>query len=364
MAAKINPSDAKTLADANARLNKNYKTIKEYLTDNGRLEATDKSYINRNKKVQNARGVSTRTEFTKSVDWLTYITQNYGWLVDIYNTVPEVADIIRNGYINEEPDVTENIKQSKWGLSLQVGEADYLKGVKTNDRVYLDKIDAKEKEVAAIAAQSGYTLEPNQSKLLAASALKGGWNTTTLNSEIGKSVVSTAKTGTATSPGTPAEATPTGLQKGMDAASVKAISRSYGLDLSDSQVEGYAQSIVAGTMTAQQIKDQFRNQAKTLYPSLSSQLDSGTVDDATASYRSIAAKTLGVDPTSINFSDATKYGKLLTYQDPKSGESRLMNSTEWTQYLRKLPDWQKTSEAKTQYSGILDTIGKIFGKVG
>lgn len=358
------PTDAQILADANKRLGKKYKTIKEYLTDNGRLKETGESYKRRKALVENTRGTATRTEFTESGAWLDYITENYGWLVEIYNTVPEVAEIIRNGYINDETDVADKIKQSKWSLGLQAGEADYLKGVGTNDRVYLDKIDAKERDVNDVATKSGYTLEPGQSKLLAAAALKGNWDPTTLASEVGKSVVTTAKAGTTVSAEAPAETAPTGLQKGMDAASIKATSRAYGLDLSDSQVEGYAQAIIAGTLTAQQIKDQFRNQAKSLYPSLSSQLDSGSVDDATASYRSIAAKTLGVDPTSINFSDATKYGKLLTYQDPKSGESRLMNSTEWTQYLRKLPDWQKTDEAKNQYSGILDTIGKIFGKVG
>lgn len=357
-------TDAQILADANKRLGKSYKTIKDYLTDNGRLKETGESYKRRKASVENARGISTRTEFTKSGAWVDYITENYGWLVDVYNSVPEVAEIIRSGYINDETDVSDKIKQSKWGLGLQVGEADYLKGVKTNDRVYLDKVAAKEREVTASAAKSGYTLDPSQAKLLAASALKAGWDPATLSSEIGKSVVSTAKTGTPVSTAAPAEATPTGLQKGMDAASIKSTSRSYGLDLSDSQVEGYAQAIIAGTLTAQQIKDQFRNQAKSLYPSLASQLDTGSVDDATASYRSIAAKTLGVDPTSINFADATKYGKLLTYQDPKSGESRLMNSTEWTQYLRKLPDWQKTDEAKTEYSGLINTISKIFGKVG
>jgi hypothetical protein len=364
MAAKISPTDAKTLADANKRLNKSYKTIKEYLTDNGRLEATGDSYKRRKALVENARGVATRTDFTKSEDWVTYITQNYGWLVDIYNTVPEVADIIRNGYINDEPDIAEKIKQSKWSLSLQAGEADYLKGTKNNDQVYLDKIAAQKESIKKQAANSGYSLTDEQLTSLTTDSLKGMWDPATLTKKIGESVVSGAAGGGQVAATTPTDKTPTTLQTGSDAASLKALSRSYGLDLSDSTIEGYTQSVVAGTLTAQQIKDQFRNQAKSLYPSLSSQLDNGTVDDATASYRSIAAKTLGVDPTSINFSDATKYGKLLTYQDPKSGESRLMNSTEWTQYLRKLPDWQKTGEAKTEYSGLIDTIGKIFGKVG
>ena len=134
--------------------------------------------------------------------------------------------------------------------------------------------------------------------------------------------------------------------------------------MSDQDVEGYVQSAIAGELSSQQIEDQFRNQAKSLYPSLAKQLDAGNLDSAVSSYRSIAANTLGIDGTAIDFSDATKFGKLLTYQDPKSGEARLMNATEWTQYLRGLPEWQNTSEAKTGYDALIKSVETLFGKVG
>jgi hypothetical protein len=153
------------------------------------------------------------------------------------------------------------------------------------------------------------------------------------------------------------------LKAGTDAASIRTLASSYGLKLTDDIVEGYTQGVLRNEITPDQIKSQFREQAKSLYPSLAKQLDSGTLNDATATYRSIASSTLGIDPSAIDFSDATKFGKLLTYSDPKSGESRLMNSTEWTQYLRGLPDWKNTKEAKDQYRGIIDTVTNIFGKV-
>lgn len=359
-------TDKQFLEETNKRLGKNYTSLQNYLTDNGRLKETGDSYKRRKAAIENFRGTTKRKEFVSSQEWVNYITDKYGWLVTIYNSVPEVADIIRNAYINDEPpaDVTTKINNSQWGLGLQVGEADYLKGTATQDRSYLDKLESQKTVIRTQAQKSGYQLPEDKLNLLAAGSLKGGWDTTTLSQKIGESVVETAQTPGGVIAKAPGEQTTTGLQQTTSAATLKSQARAYGLNLTDETIEGYAQAVLKGTLSQDQITSQFRNQAKSLYPSLSSQLDTGTVDDATASYRSIASKTLGVDGTSIDFSDATKYGKLLTYQDPKSGESRLMNATEWTQYLRKLPEWQKTGEAKTQYSGILDTIGKIFGKVG
>jgi len=314
---------------------------------------------------ENKKARAKRVKFTEGEKWADFVTKKYGWLVNIYNSNDEVAKLIRDAYINDwsDQEYMDAINNSQWFTNLQVGEYDYLKGTFKNDRAYLDKVDQQVQTVKELTGQQGYTLTDEQSRLLAAGALKGGWDSTRLTSEIQKTVASQAKAGVSVAPTAPATATPTGLQQGTDAAGIRSTAARYGLKLSDSSVEGYVQSVLNGEMTAEQVKGQFREQAKSLYPSLAKQLDAGDVTSATGSYRSIAANVLGVDETSIDFSDATKFGKLLTYQDPKTGEARLMNSTEWTQYLRGLPEWANTKEAKDQYSSMIDTVDKIFGKV-
>ena len=367
MAAKINATDKQTLDAANARLKTSYKTIKDYLTDNGKYDTKSALYKRRLTAVENARGKAKDEKFIASTDWSKYIAGQYGqYVLDVYNTQPEIASIIKYAYENDElaNDTWKKIQSTKWYLDLQPGEYEYNKGTSLQDKAFLAKVDAQKATIKKQAADNGYTLTDEQLTGLTTDSLKGMWDPATLTKKIGESVVSGAAGGGQVTATAPEAKAPTSLQAGSDAASLKALSRSYGLSLSDSDIEGYTQSIVSGNLTAQQVKDQFRNQAKSLYPALSSQLDSGTVADATSTYRSIAANTLGVDPTSVDFTDATKFGKLLTYQDPKSGEHRLMNSTEWTQYLRALPEWGNTSEAKSQYSGIIDTVSKIFGKVG
>jgi hypothetical protein len=366
----INATDKAILAEANARLKKNYKTITEYLTDNGRLKTTSPSYKSRLTLVENERGKSKREKFVSGGDWQEFIQNKYGWIVDIYNSVPEVAELIRNAYINGEPAdvVTQKINNSKWALGLQVGEYDFLKATATNDRSYLDSVSAKGTYIKAIAARSGYALSDTQVSSLAASATKGGWDDLLISQEINKTIATNARNNPVGSqpsgmvPAAPGAAAPTELQTGNDAASVRTTAKKYGITLTDSMVEGYVQAMLNGTLSKEQVGIQFRNQAKNLYPSLASQLDEGSLDDALSSYKAVAAQTLGIDDSMVDFT-SDKFKGLLTYSDPLTKQPRLMNSTEWSGYLRKLPEWQETKEAKSGYDDIIKNVETLFGKV-
>lgn len=302
-----------------------------------------------------------RREFATSAKWLPFIQKKYGWLVNIYETNPEVANIIRTGYIQDQPipDIQQAILNSKWANSLQAGEYEYIKGTSTNNATYMARIAARETAVSTAAKNLGYQLTPESVKEIAANSLKGNYDNAALSEAIGKSVADQAKTPAGAQ--APA-ASDTTLRTGQDAATIRTTAKKYGLSLSDAQVEGYVQATLTGGMSDQQIIDQFRNQAKALYPSVANLLDAGDLDSSVGSYKQIAANVLGIDSSQVDLTQ-DKFRPLLTYQDPKSGEARLMNSTEWNRYLRTLPDWQKTSEASKKNDDLIKTIDKVFGKV-
>jgi hypothetical protein len=366
----INATDKKILAEANTRLKKNYKTITEYLTDNGRLKTTSASYKSRLTLVENARGKGKREKYVAGGDWQKFLQDKYGWIVSIYNTVPEVAELIRNAYINDEPAdvVTQKLNNSKWALGLQVGEYDFLKATAINDRSYLDTVAARGTYIKSVAAKSGYTLSEAQVSSLAASATKGGWDEAIISQEINKTIATNARNNpmgaqpSGMVPAMPTATAPTELQTGNDAASVRTTAKKYGITLTDSMVEGYVQAMLNGTLSSEQVGIQFRNQAKNLYPSLAPQLDEGSLDDALSSYKAVAAQTLGIDDSMVDFTN-DKFKGLLTYTDPLTKQPRLMNSTEWSGYLRKLPEWQETKEAKAGYDSIIKNVETLFGKV-
>lgn len=357
------------LNEINSQFGQNFASLNDYFNAKGvkgmatkgkRQERWKNFQVSRTGKEQpklDSREKASRQAFVDSPEWLTFLEDGYGWLVNIYKSVPEVAQIIRDGYVNGTPGqeiITKVTQQSEWARSLQAGEYAYLKGTTTGDRAYLDTVATRETQVRNVAQTGGYTLSDNQVKFLAASSLKGDWDEATIDREVNKAIAAGAQPGA--KPGT------TTLQTGADAAGIRSTARAYGVALNDSQVDSYVQGVLNGQYSAQQIKDLFRNQAKSLYPSVAAQLDSGTLDDAVSSYKNIAAQVLEIDGSAIDFTDPEKFGKLLTYQDPKSGEARLMNATEWTGYLRRLPEWQKTKTASKTYDDLINSVEKIFGK--
>lgn len=309
-----------------------------------------------------------RTEFVSSDKWLPFLREKYGWLVEIYESVPEIAEIMKRAYIDEQPeaDVQNALYNSTWYNSLGPGEYAYIKGTKTNNAAYMQTIADRETMVAAAARKRGYDLSPEAVKQIAADSLKGAWDASKIDSTVSARIVTEKKT-----PGAPPPAggvtevpmaEPTGLQFGGDASSVRKLAAQYGLSFTDSQIEGYVQNLLNNTMSVQQINDQFRNQAKLLYPSVSKQLDSGTLDDVTAAYKATAANILGTTSDMIDLTDK-KFSPLLTFKDPASNEARLMNMTEWQRHLRSLPDWQKTKEASETYDNLYNSLRSLFGKV-
>lgn len=312
-----------------------------------------------------------RRQFVNSNQWENFVATRYPGLLKVYRTVPELADIIRNAYINgSTPDEIKNtIAASTWYRGLGSGEYEYIVGTETGDKAYAGKIDTRKSQIKDLARANyaSYSIKEDVYNQITADSLKYGWAQSQIDEALGRAVAA-GNTTQPTIPGVtpvtpPAGVTPnTPLQTGATAASVRERALAYGIGLTDGMVEDYVKAINNKTMTDQQVTDAFRQQAKMLYPSIAKQLDGGNLNDATASYRAIAAQTLGIDSSSVDFTNA-KFKPLLTYQDPANKEYRLMNSTEWTGYLRKLPDWQKTKEASDTYTSLYNSLTKLFGKV-
>lgn len=316
------------------------------------------------KKAQEKPNLETRKgrrQFVASDKWEEFVSKQYPGLLDIYRSNPDLAAIIRQGYVQERPaaDIVKDIQATTWYRNLGAGEYEFITRTAIGDKAYLDSVAAREELVRSSAKGKGYELSDAAVKKIAADSLKGKWDTATISNAIGESVVAGAKE--MVQPTAPEQA-PTGLQKTADAAAIRSRAKRYGLNMTDSQIEGYVQSVLTGAMSDQQVTDSFRNQAKALYPAASSQLDAGDLETGVQAYKTIAATTLGIDPSQVDFTQ-DKYKALLTYKDPASGESRLMNASEWGNYLRSLPDWKKTSEAQNRYQTMIDTIDRVFGKV-
>jgi hypothetical protein len=129
-------------------------------------------------------------------------------------------------------------------------------------------------------------------------------------------------------------------------------------------IGSWTQQILTGQKSEVQFEETMRGSARTQFRSLQPALDKGE-DVATAmyAYTQQAGSILGksIDTSQIDWTQ-DKWNKALNFQDTKTGEYRQMDLWEWNKYLRTLPEWQNTDEAKSAYGDLAISLARGFGK--
>lgn len=154
------------------------------------------------------------------------------------------------------------------------------------------------------------------------------------------------------------------LQSGSLTATVdevKAMAKSYLVNVSDQTLQDYAKQIASGQATPEGIKSYIRAQAKAMNPWLSTYIDAG-VDPAEVlrASRDTIAKSLGLDVNAVDFTN-DRFLKLATIADEKTG-TRLANNQELIKNIRSDSAWASTNEARNATTDLVGMISKIFGR--
>lgn len=286
---------------------------------------------------------------------LAYAREQFGWYADLYDAIPEVRAIIdRAVRLKYTPArFTDEIRNTAWWETTEAKVRNFVEEGKRDPATQRTNIQSKRLEIENYVGKLGYQLPLEAIERLSVDAYKYGWDANEIARYVGAEVVKKGTTGTGG----------TTLQ-GLDAQSVRTWAEDYGVPLTEDLVQQYTNGLISRQFTEEQIKQNLRQDAEILYPALRAQLASGrTVNQIVSPFRSIAANKLGVAPETIDFSDPNKFGRLLTYQDPNNGEVRMMNASEWERYIRTLPEWQQTDEAKVLYRDVASTLVRGFGKV-
>lgn len=318
----------------------------------GKLEESIKKYPKLYKEIVDKAKAAPASD----TSWKDTARAKYGWIVDLYDALPELQKVIDSAVQAkwDIPSFLNSIKSTAWWKTTEAKERAFVEESNSDPATQKTNIESKRLEINKLVGKQGYTLSDASLANLAVQAYKYGWDTNELDRYVGAEVLKTGVTGTTKAP----------VTSGMDADTVRGWASDFGLKLTSKDIDDYTKGLIGKTLTAEQIKSNMKMDAENLYPALKGQLESGrTVAQATATYRAIAANTLGIDGATIDFSDANKWGKLLSYVDPDKGEARLMNSTEWGRFLRNLPEWQQTDDAKSVYRDVASTIVRGFGKV-
>lgn len=214
------------------------------------------------------------------------------------------------------------------------------------------RLGAMERQVQTLAQSTlGYKLDGQRLTQLANHAIALNWSQQDLQHAVGAEFHYNAA-----------------QQKYLGAAGqtlnqLKQMSQDYLVPLSDHTLNQWTRGVLEGVYQPQDFTNYMKTQAESLYPTLKAALDSGkTVRQYLDPYAQLAAQTLEVSPDSINWFDP-KWSKALNTTTP-DGQRAPMSLSDWTTYLRGLPDYQATQGATDQAYSFGQKILQTFGKVG
>jgi hypothetical protein len=290
-----------------------------------------------------------------STDWLEFARGQFGWIADVYESVPEIQSILNKAVKEKwtEDRFKNSIISTDWWKTKDAKERAFEQQQITDPTTLQNNINTARLNVEKYLSLKGYSLGEDQLNSLATQAYKFGWDQNEIERFVGAEVIRSGASGTGQS-----------IQQGRDMTVVNDLAAAYGLKLPEATKQRYLNGLIDGSLSQQQVQDSMRADAMNLYPALRDQFERGrTLEDATAVYREIASRTLNIDPTSIDFTDGSKWGKLLSYQDETKNETRMMNVNEWTRFLRTTDEWQETDEAKKIYRDLGSNLLRAFGKV-
>jgi hypothetical protein len=318
-------------------------------TGAGGAAATDKKRGRKKKQVEQAP------------DWSTIVQEEFGSLWDVYTSNPDVKAVldksVQEGWFNDETQLTAALRNTSWFKTTERAARQFSIRQSTDPAQLDDEINAGVEELRQTSLANGFTFDDPTLRRLATDRIKYGWSTQQTTNAIGSEAVAYAKAG--------GGAGMADLRSGYVGQSLRKVAQSYAQKPSEAILDAWVQDIMTGKKTDVQWNDLMRESAKTQFRSLQPALDKGQdVETALYAYKQQANSILGdvTDVTEIDWT-SDKWNKALNYRDEKTGEYRQMDLWEWNKYLRTLPEWQQTGEAKSIYSNIGYTLAKGFGKI-
>ena len=147
--------------------------------------------------------------------------------------------------------------------------------------------------------------------------------------------------------------------------SVQVAASDFLIKLSDEEAFKWGQQLLAGEITASDVRDYFRDLAIQRFsydPNLVKRIKDGfTPDQLFSANREEAARTLEIDKDQIDWSDP-KFAKILDSVD-QNGVRRAMTVPETRAYLRTLPDIENTRQYQKDAAKVALQLGQEFGYI-
>lgn len=295
-------------------------------------------------------------------EWAKIVQEEFGPLWDVYNSNPDVKDVldrsVQEGWFDDETKLSESLRGTGWYRTTERAARQFAIRQSTDPAQVEDEILAKIEDVRGSASANALSFDESTLRKLATDTIKYGWSEQQQLNALGSEAVAQARAGGARGVAD--------LRSGFVGQDLRKTAAAYAQKPQDELLDSWITDIMTGKKTQEQWKDLMRSTAATQFRSLQPALDKGQdVTTAMFAYKQQASRILGevMDTTDIDWTD-NKWNPALNYRDPKTNEYRQMDLWEWNKYLRGMSEWQQTTEAKNVYGNVAMSLQNAFSTKG
>ncbi len=279
-----------------------------------------------------------------------HVRRHFGylsWALDIGELAGIVRRIAENPSGVTKESVMGELSNTKWWKLNGQNAATWLRRRNEDPATTQREIRDRYEELSVSAKEAGIDLPVERLWKIAEESLKWNWSQATLQNVLGSEYKYDPSKPTATT------------------KRLKQMTNDYLVPMGDTALGIWVKQIIQGTQTEESFRQYLTGMAKSMFPHMAAALDRGdTVEQYTSVFREHAAKTLEVDPESINWTDP-KWMKTLTSVDPKTGERKAMDFAQFDRLLRTDPayGYEYTKQAKDDAMSLGSALLRRMGAV-
>lgn len=346
------------------QLGTTYKSVNDYLTDNGKVESGSAVY-NRRVAAYNQYATQWKSNLNEAgvqsgkliPAYQEQIQKMYPELAAYINESPELQKIFRDAVTSPVP-IAATVLQARiratpfWDTVTQSRAAFDLGTEATRQAAVSEKATA----AVGYAQSLGVSVSVTDPKIVdvASKAAREGWSDKMFQNAIG--TVLTEDDGDTVA-----------LRQGYTGTQITAAMKKWGYPMTGTAKQAFTNDwvtkIATGGESLETLNTYLKEQAKTWFPAFKDQFDGGrTFADVAQPYAQIAANTLEKDVNGIDWSDPI-YSVALNQGPEKGGVP--MSFNDWATKLRtdSAYGWNSTQQANQLAHQIGAALVKGFGKV-
>lgn len=259
-------------------------------------------------------------------------------------SIPEIADLLVRA-TNEEwsPELFEShLRSTNWWRTVEPAVREWTQLQATDPAAAQARIEQQRQRVVQLVAELGFTGEIHHgaSNHIAYLSLSQGWTEQRLRQVV---------------------ADTWGPQPGTF-TNVRALAQRYMVHLNDAEASDYTRRLFTGELSEQGLVGLFRQRALARFPHLADLINSGaTPADFFADYVSMISEYTDTPASQIDLSRDPTWSRILSYNDPQSGQVRPMTFSEAMRYVRGTDQFAQSRRGRQETASFVDAITTALG---